>query len=203
MGTSTQSTEQAIAGIRRQVQESVRTIAGLEELAAVIQAMCVAVVGCLKAGGKVLTAGNGGSAAEAMHMAEELTGRFRQNRVSLPGIALTADGTTLTCIGNDFGFDQVFSRQIEGLGRPGDVLVLFSTSGNSPNLVAAVAVARARGLTSVLLLGRDGGRLAGEGALELIVPGKGSEHIQEAHQVVMHIILDAVENAFPSEIPKA
>ncbi|MDA0577656.1 MAG: SIS domain-containing protein [Verrucomicrobia bacterium] len=189
--------------IRAQLGESARLIGALDAQAATIQAMCMAVVHCLKAGDKVLTAGNGGSAAEALHMVEELTGRFRTNRMSLPGIALPADCTALTCIGNDFGFDQVYSRQIEGLGRKGDVLVLFSTSGNSENLVKAAQAARLGGLRILLLLGRDGGRLKGAGDVELVVPSQASERIQEAHQVVMHIMLDAVELAFPMQAGKA
>ncbi len=153
-------------------------------------------VGTLERGGQVLTAGNGGSAAEAMHMAEELVGRFRGDRPSLPAVALNADGTALTCIGNDYGFDRVFSRQIEGLGRPGDLLVLFSTSGRAANLARAVAAARARRMAVLLLLGRDGGALAGQGDCEILAPGDATERIQEAHQVLLHIMLDAVERRF-------
>ncbi len=183
--------------VRARLRASAAVIAGLDSQADTIAAMADTVVARLRAGAKVLTAGNGGSAAEALHMAEELTGRFRGNRVSLPGICLAADGTTLTCIGNDFGFDAVFSRQVEGLGHMGDLLVLFSTSGNAPNLTAAARAARARGVGLLCLLGKGGGALAGAGDLEIIVPGDATEHIQEAHQVIMHIILDAVERAFP------
>jgi D-sedoheptulose 7-phosphate isomerase len=154
------------------------------------------VIDALKQGHKVLTAGNGGSAAEALHMSEEFVGRFRTNRRSLPAIALTADATALTCIGNDFGFDAIFSRQVEGLGQPGDVLVLFSTSGNAKNLQEAVVVARARGVKTIGLLGRDGGALKGQCDIELLAPGRVTERIQEVHQVVLHLILDAVEVAF-------
>lgn len=150
-------------------------------------------IGTLAAGGKVLTAGNGGSAAEAMHMSEELIGRFRHNRPSFPGVALTADGTALTCIGNDYGFDDVFSRQIEGLGSEGDLLVLFSTSGGAHNLNKAVEMARERKMKILLILGRDGGKLAGRGDCEIIIPGQATERIQEVHQVVLHLLLDAVE----------
>jgi D-sedoheptulose 7-phosphate isomerase len=178
------------------IGESARTIGALAEQTDAIAAICRAVVRALKAGRKVLTAGNGGSAAEALHMAEELTGRFRANRRSLPAVALVADSTALTCIGNDFGFDAVFSRQVEGLGRKGDVLVLFSTSGTAANLRRALDQARTAGMTTVALLGRDGGPLAGRADHELIVPGEATERIQEAHQVVLHLILDAVEDAF-------
>ena len=156
----------------------------------------------LQAGGKVLTAGNGGSAAEAMHMSEELVGRYRGNRRSLPAVALTADGTALTCIGNDFGFDNVFSRQVEGLGIPGDLLVLFSTSGNAPNLARAVAAARGRGMKIMLILGRDGGPLAGQGDCEILVQGAGTGRIQEAQQLILHILLEGVERCFPAPSPQ-
>ena len=151
----------------------------------------------LRSGGKVLTCGNGGSAAEAMHMAEELTGRFRGNRRSLPGIALVADGTALTCIGNDFGYDEVFARQVEGLGAPGDLLVVFSTSGKAKCLARAVEQARANDMRVLLIVGHDGGPLAGRGDVMVNVPNAPTEHVQEAHQVVLHILLDQVEAAFP------
>lgn len=161
------------------------------------------VVSTFEAGGKLLTAGNGGSAAEAMHMSEEAVGRFRDNRVSLPAVALVADGTALTCIGNDYGFDNVFSRQVEGLGKPGDLLVLFSTSGNAENLSRALEMAKAKGLRTLAVLGRDGGRLAGRADLEIIVKGTDSGRIQEAHQLLMHILLDAVDRRYVPEFKKA
>ena len=170
----------------------------LERMDAIDQA-CVLVVETLRAGGQVLTAGNGGSAAEALHMAEELVGRFRGNRRSLPGVSLAADPTALTCIGNDFGFDAVFSRQVEGLARAGDVLVLFSTSGTARNLALAIEAAQAKGVRTIALLGRDGGPLRGRADIELIVPGTATERIQEAHQVVVHLILDAVERGFDDD----
>ncbi len=164
--------------------------------AATLAAMGDELVGILRSGGKVLLAGNGGSAAEAMHMAEELTGRFKTNRAPLPAVALCADPTALTCIGNDFGFDAVFSRPVEALGRPGDLLVLFSTSGNSPNLVNACVAARARGMKVHCLLGKTGGALAGKGDRELIVAAPETARIQEVHQLAMHIMLEIVEAEF-------
>ena len=181
------------------IRESAWTVLALTDQAAAIGDACDTVVGALRAGGKVLTAGNGGSAAEALHMAEELVGRFRADRVSLPSVSLVADPTALTCIGNDFGFDRVFSRQVEGHGREGDVLVLFSTSGAAANLRLALDAAGRRGLKTVALLGRDGGPLAGRADCEVIVPGDRTERIQEAHQVVLHLILDAVEAAYSEE----
>jgi D-sedoheptulose 7-phosphate isomerase len=191
-----------VEAIRSQIADSARTVAGLEASAGTIRAMQACLVRALKAGGRILTAGNGGSAAEAMHMAEELTGRFRGNRRPLAGMALAADGTALTCIANDFGFEEIFSRQVEALGRRGDVLVLFSTSGNSPNLLRACAAARRRGMTVLCLLGKDGGKLKGRGDCELIVRDQSTGRIQEAHQVVMHLLLEGIEAAFPETLPR-
>ncbi len=176
---------------------SVKTIGSLRKQLDEIERVCDVVVSALKSGNKLLTAGNGGSAAEALHMSEELVGRFRGDRVSLPGIALVADCTALTCIGNDFGFDYIFSRQVEGLGCKGDVLILFSTSGNSENLSQAVAAAKVCEMTTIALLGRDGGRLADVCDYEIVVEGDATERIQEAHQVLLHIVLEEVERSFP------
>lgn len=180
----------------KHILESARTIRALSNQTSTLDVSAQALIRILGSGGKVLTAGNGGSAAEALHMAEELTGRFRSNRRSLPGIALVADATALTCIGNDFGFDFVFSRQVEGLGTPGDLLVLFSTSGSAKNLLAAYQAARQKKMKTLTVLGRDGGLLKGLADYEILVPGRCTERIQEAHQVVLHLLLDAVEQAF-------
>ncbi len=180
------------------LRDSVRTIESLNPLAARITSIGSELVATLKAGNKIMTAGNGGSAAEALHMSEELMGRFKGNRVSLPAVALVADATALTCIGNDFGFDEVFSRQVEGLAKAGDVLVLFSTSGSAANLERALQAAHQRGVKTLCLLGRDGGSLAGKGTWELIISGIETARIQEAHQVLLHIFLEIVEQAFPA-----
>jgi D-sedoheptulose 7-phosphate isomerase len=178
------------------VAESAAVVASLARQADTIGRMGDLLVRALRAGRTILAAGNGGSAAEAMHLAEELTGRYRSNRRPLPAVALAADGTALTCIGNDFGFDAVFARPVEALARPGDVLVVFSTSGNSPNLREAVAAARRRGARVAALLGKRGGALAGQADVELIVKSDATAHIQEAHQVVLHLLLEAVEKEF-------
>ncbi len=157
------------------------------------------VVDVLQSGGKVLTAGNGGSAAEAMHMAEELSGRYKADRRSLAAVSLVADGTALTCIGNDYGFESIFSRQVEGLGSAGDLLVLFSTSGSSDNISKALAAARVAGLRVLSILGRDGGDIKGLSDVEVIVPHWETAHIQEAHQVILHQMLELVELAFCEE----
>lgn len=183
-------------GVEKSLNDSIRTLELLKPFVSAIGAAGGAVVSALKAGNKVLTAGNGGSAAEALHMAEELTGRFMTNRVALPGIALVADPTALTCIGNDFGFDYIFSRQLEALGSAGDILVLFSTSGNAANLSLALDAAKKKGLKTVALLGKQGGRLAGKADFEVKVPGEETARIQEAHQVILHIFLEMVEREF-------
>ena len=173
--------------------------AAIDSLAAQLDKVAEAVdlvVGTLERGSKFLTCGNGGSAAEAMHMSEEAVGRFRDNRISLPAVSLVADGTALTCIGNDYGFDNVFSRQVEGLGNPGDLLVLFSTSGNAENLSRAFNVAKEKGMKTLAILGRDGGRLAGLADVEIIIKGTDTGRIQEAHQLLMHILLDGVDRRF-------
>jgi len=151
---------------------------------------------CLLAGGKILTAGNGGSAADALHLAEELVGRFDKNRPSLSAICLNSDPTLLTCIGNDYGFERLFSRQVEGLARPKDVLVVFTTSGNSPNLIAAIDVASMKGVTTVALLGKDGGLMKGRADYEIIVPSSVTARIQEVHTFVLHSWLMWIESEF-------
>jgi phosphoheptose isomerase len=148
----------------------------------------------LQKGGKLLSCGNGGSAADALHLAEELVGRFEADRISLPAICLSADPTLLTCIANDFGYDRVFSRQVEGLGRPGDVLVVFSSSGNSNNIVAALQTAKATGLLTIALLGKGGGRCLGQADFEIVVPGGNTARIQEVHTLILHSWLKLIES---------
>ncbi len=144
------------------------------------------------AGRKVLICGNGGSACDAMHFAEELTGRFNEDRPALPAIACT-DAGHITCAANDFGFENVFSRWVEALGKKGDVLIVLSTSGNSPNLIAAVKAAEARDMQTVGLLGRGGGKLQDACEHEIVVPGETSDRIQELHMLILHTLVEAVE----------
>ena len=146
-------------------------------------------------GGKLLTIGNGGSAADAMHLAEELVGRYKNNRRAFPAIALVADGTTLTCIGNDFGFDHIFSRQVEALGQPGDALVIFSTSGNSQNLLLALEQAKKQGMITIAFLGKGGGKLKDLAEAQWIVSSANGARVQELHTWALHVILEVVEKA--------
>lgn len=143
--------------------------------------------------GKILSCGNGGSHCDAMHFAEELTGRYRNNRRALPAIAIS-DVSHLSCVSNDFGYEFVFSRYIEALGQPGDVLLGLSTSGNSANIIKAVEAAKAKGMKVVILSGKDGGKLAGTADIEIIVPHFGyADRVQEIHIKVIHIFMLLIE----------
>ncbi|MBC2856499.1 MAG: D-sedoheptulose 7-phosphate isomerase [Cetobacterium sp.] len=143
-------------------------------------------------GNKVLICGNGGSNCDALHFAEEFTGRFRGNRRALPAIALS-DSSHITCVGNDYGFDYIFSRGVEAYGKPGDMFIGISTSGNSENVIKAVESAKKMGLKTVVLLGKDGGKLKGMCDHEFIIPGATSDRIQEIHMMILHIIIEGVE----------
>lgn len=160
-----------------------------------VHAVINAVRGTIDSDGTLFTCGNGGSAAEALHLSEELTGRYRSNRKPLRSVCLCADPTALTCIANDFGFDQVFARPLRALGRKGDALVVFSTSGRSPNLVAALDAARALRMRTVGLLGGTGGACKPLCDVSVVLDGVDGAAIQEAHQLVMHAICEALEDA--------
>lgn len=178
------------------IDEASRMVEVLRGLSDSFRSVSRLLIDTLQNGGKVLTAGNGGSAAEAMHMAEELSGRYHADRKALPGLALCADGTALTCIGNDYGFDRIFARQVEAFGKEGDVLVLFTTSGNSANLLAAAEVAKKRGIKVVALTGRGGGALATLADYNLDISGVGGAHVQEGHQILLHAFFEQIDAAF-------
>lgn len=157
-----------------------------------------AITNLFQTGNKILICGNGGSATDAMHFAEEFTGRFRKNRPALPALALT-DPSHITCVGNDFGFDKIFSRGVEAFGKKGDLLIAISTSGNSANIKEAIKVAESQEMMIFSLLGKDGGALKGRSKMELIIPGETSDRIQELHMTILHIIIETVERKlFPS-----
>ena len=147
----------------------------------------------LEKGRKILICGNGGSAADSQHMAAEFVGRFVKERQSLPALALTVDTSLLTAVGNDYGFDYVFSRQVEGLGQEGDVLIAISTSGNSANVVKAVKTAKEKGIYVIALTGENGGILAKESDLCLAVPSQVTARIQEMHIMIIHMICEIAE----------
>jgi D-sedoheptulose 7-phosphate isomerase len=154
------------------------------------------IVSRLLVGGRVLTCGNGGSAADAQHFASEMLNRFEHERPGLPAIALTTDSSTLTSIANDYAYDQVFAKQLRALGQPTDVLVAITTSGNSPSIVAAVEAAQEQDLVVVALTGRDGGRVGGalrEGDVEIRVPADSTARIQEVHLLVIHCLCDLID----------
>jgi D-sedoheptulose 7-phosphate isomerase len=175
-----------------------RAAAVLDTLAADAATLLVE---ALVAGGKVLVCGNGGSAAESQHFAAELTGRYRRERRALPAVALSVDTSALTAIGNDYGFERVFARQLEALGRPGDVLVAISTSGRSPNVVAAAETARAGGLRVVALTGPDAGPLGPLADVTLAVPESVTAHVQEVHLTLLHVLCDEIERALVLDAP--
>ncbi len=171
-------------------------------LAPVIAVAAARLTASLVRGNKILICGNGGSAADAQHMAAELVNRFESERPGLAAIALTTDSSALTSIGNDSGFEQVFARQVEAIGRTGDVLVAITTSGESANLRAAVATARDRGIAVVALTGRDGGaigRLCGAEDCEIRVPGHNTARIQEVHLLVVHALCASIDAAFAAD----
>ena len=142
---------------------------------------------------KILIAGNGGSAADAQHFAAELVGRYGFDRPSLPSIALTTDSSNLTAIGNDYGYEYVFSRQLEGLAQEGDLFIGISTSGNSQNVINAFTAAKERGVTTVALVGRDGGKMAIMADYAVVIPSNATPRIQESHLLIEHIICDIIE----------
>jgi len=151
----------------------------------------------LQQGHKILVCGNGGSAADAQHFAAELVNRFEIERPGLAAIALTTDSSALTSIANDYAFEHIFARQVRALGRPGDILLAISTSGNSPNVLTAMTAARERGLSTVALTGRDGGRMAGqlgEGDIELRAAATATARIQEVHILIIHCLCDLVDH---------
>ncbi len=148
----------------------------------------------LTAGGKIWACGNGGSAADAQHFAAELTGRFERERPGYAAVALTTDTSALTSIGNDYGFEAIYSRQLQALARPGDVLLAISTSGNSPNVLRAVDYAREHGIHTLGLLGRDGGALGARVDLALTVPAQRTARIQEMHILLLHVLCEMLES---------
>ena len=153
------------------------------------------VIDCLRRGNKVLLFGNGGSASQAQHITAELIGRYLKNRPGLSAIALTTDTSNLTAIGNDFGFDLVFARQVEALARPGDVVIALSTSGASPNVLRGIEAARRQGATTIGFTGGVGGPLKDQTDIAISVPSRHTPHIQEAHLAMLHALCGAVEAA--------
>ena len=185
------------AHIAREIQESISVKTELGRAAAEqIAEAATAIVACPRAGAKLIVFGNGGSASDAQHMAAELVGRYAVKRQALAAIALTTNTSSLTAIANDFGFQEIFARQLEALAKPQDLVLAISTSGNSPNVLRALETAKALGLKKIALTGNDGGKLRDLVDICIIVPSSSTPRIQEAHTLVIHILCGIVENAF-------
>ncbi len=181
--------------ILKSVDDAVRAIEFLKTPQSVkfMEEAAVRIATCFHNGGKILIAGNGGSLCDAMHFAEELTGIFRKKRKALPAIALSDPGH-LTCVANDIGYESVFSRSVEALGKPGDIFIGLTTSGNSANVFEAVKCAKSMKLGTIVFLGKDGGKLKGMADLEWLVHGfPGTDRIQEAHMTAIHVIIEMIE----------
>ena len=179
--------------LQESISQSIETLRALGELEAPLQKAVEAVAKCLGDGHKLLVCGNGGSAADAAHFTTEFVVRFVNDRPAYPALCLTSDGGLLTAAGNDYGFEEIFARQVAAFGREGDVLICLTTSGNSPNVQRALAEGKARGLSTISLLGRDGGPTRGMAGIELLVRGDVTARIQEAHMLLLHVICQAVE----------
>jgi D-sedoheptulose 7-phosphate isomerase len=178
--------------------ETTRTLQALPQIRPAIDQAGRLILETLRAGGKLLIGGNGGSAAEAGHFATELVGRYARTRQALPAIALSSDGALLSCIGNDFGFDHALARQIAGLAKPGDLVVVLSSSGNSANIVAALQEARKLGVRSLAFLGRGGGKAKGLATCDLLIPGQSGATAQESHLFLIHHFCELIDDAFPA-----
>ena len=190
--------------VRRHFEDSIATKQAAIGLAPAITAAAATMTRCLLEDGKILSCGNGGSAADAQHFSSELLNRFELERPGLPAVALTTDSSTLTSIGNDYAFVEIFAKQVRALGQPADVLLAISTSGNSGNILAATRVAQQKGLGVVALTGRDGGKLApllGPRDIELRVPSSRTIRIQETHLLIIHTVCDLIDQSLLGKSP--
>ena len=176
-----------------ELAEHVALAKSVERLLPEVTDVARALIGSYESGGRVFTFGNGGSAADAQHLAEELVGRFKRERRPLPAQSLAADASAVTCIANDYSFDEIFERQVEAFVRRGDVVVGFSTSGRSPNVVRGLAAARGRGATTVLFGGGEGGPARDHADHPLVIPSESTARIQEMHVLLLHLILERVD----------
>jgi len=181
------------SNLDRAINDSVRTLESLKNLEREVSRAADLIEQCLRTGNKLLVCGNGGSAADASHFATELVVRFAEDRRALPAICLASDSGILTAAGNDYGFDEIFARQVSAFGVPGDVLICLTTSGESKNVMRALQEAKARQMKTIALLGRDGGSTIGIADVDLVVPGNSTARIQEAHKFLLHVLCEAVE----------
>ncbi|MFT3673429.1 SIS domain-containing protein [Aestuariivirga sp.] len=190
-----------IFSISKYINQSISALRAVEDLELDIKAAATACIAALRAGRKVIFCGNGGSAADAQHLAAELMGRFLIDRRPLAALSLTVDTSALTAIGNDYGFENVFARQLRGIGAPGDILIGLSTSGNSRNVVSALIAAKEMEIQTVALTGAHGGEMAKRADFVIAVPHTQTNHIQEAHITIGHMICAMVEEALCSATP--
>ena len=175
------------------IEEHRAVVAGIDELIPVVRDLTERLCEAFATGHRLYTFGNGGSAADAQHLAAEMIGRYRRERRPLPAVALTVDPSVVTCIGNDYDFDEVFARQVEGLTEPGDIVIGFSTSGRSPNVVRGLVAAKRAGATAVLFGGGDGGPARQQADIAILVPSTTTARIQEMHLLLLHVLSDGVD----------
>ena len=179
--------------LNRTINDSVRTLKSLKDVEPQLSRAADLIDQCLRAGNKLLVCGNGGSAADASHFATELVVRFANDRTALPAICLASDSGILTAAGNDYGFDEIFARQVAAFGVPGDVLICLTTSGKSKNLIRALEEAKARKLKTIAFLGRNGGSTIGIADLDLLVKSDSTARVQEAHQLLLHVLCEIMD----------
>jgi len=182
------------SNLNRAIDDSVRTLESLKDLGWEVSRATDLIEECLRAGNKLLVCGNGGSATDASHFATELVVRFAKDRRALPAISLSSDIGILTATGNDYGFNEIFARQVAALGAPGDVLICLTTSGKSKNLIRALEEAKARKLKTIAFLGRDGGPTLGIADVDLLIKSESTARVQEAHHLLLHVLCEIIES---------
>jgi phosphoheptose isomerase len=189
------------SNLNRAINDSIRILKSLKNLEPEVSMAADLIGECLRTGNKLLMCGNGGSAADASHFATELVVRFAKERRALPAICLASDSGILTAAGNDYGFDKVFARQVAAFGQAGDVLICFTTSGNSKNVLLALEEAKARKLKTIVFLGRDGGSTVGIADVDLLVKDDSTARIQEAHQLLIHVLCELIDALIKDDKP--
>jgi D-sedoheptulose 7-phosphate isomerase len=186
-----------MAHLQKAIEDAVATLRGLTGLEEPLNHAAKMVLACLTSGHKLLVCGNGGSASDATHLATEFLCRYREDRRPYPAISLTANGEFLTAVCNDYGADEIFARQVWGLAEKGDLLIAFTTSGKSKNVLRALEEAKRKGIKSICFLGRDGGFTKGVATIDLIVSGNNTARIQEGHKILFHALCEMVEKKLP------
>ena len=190
----------SFSNLNRAINDLVRTLESLKNLEREFSRAADLAEQCLRAGNKLLVCGNGGSATDASHFATELVVRFAKNRPrALPAICMASDSGILTAAGNDYGFDEIFARQVEAFGVPGDVLICLTTSGKSKNLIRALEEAKARKLKTIAFLGRDGGSTLGMADVDLLIKSNSTARVQEAHHLLLHVLCEVIEERLNKE----